>query len=328
MNVPFLAQGEPVTVGQAIDNMIAILETPPGKVIIVLTVGLVALRIYYAIRKAVSVRADERLGPPRGFLSGYFAQMRLDKLVKARRYEEAADLLQAWQPGRAIEAAELYIKAKKYVRAAAILVANNRLRRAAETYVRAGSFDLAAELFERAEDLSSAEDNYLRAGNKLAAARMLAKAGKPEKAARYFADAERPREAAEQLEKAGKTREAVEKYVEALALLERAGSFDRGAHPRERMMGGNRMLDQLCDKILALYEKLGDSESQVELLLERERPAEAAAVLKKSGDYKTAAEILVQHDMVDDAVKALDEGGAGATTRRRVLERQASGTSQ
>lgn len=307
------------SLGDGAERVFQFFKTPSGHATLVLAAGLVALRVYYAARKAVSVRLDHRLGPPRGLLSGFFARVRLDRLVKAGRFEEAADLLLAYEPTRVLEAAELYIKAKRYSRAAAMLVANNRLRRAAETYVRAGAFDLAAELFEKAEDLTRAEENYLRAGNKLAAARMLAGAGKAERAARYYAEAKRPQEAAEQLEAAGKTREAAELYVEALAILERAGGSERVVHPGERDMGVERMRDRLCEKILSLFEKLGDFESQVGLLVDQERPAEAADVLKRTGRMNDAARLLVEHQLPDLARQVLDESGAGETTRRRVL---------
>lgn len=309
------------SLGEAVDFFVLFFQTPPGLACVVLAVGLVALRIYYAARSAINVRADDRLGPPRGFLASYFAKARLDSLKKQKRWEDAADLLLAMDPGRGVEVAELLIKGKRYARAAAILVAHKRLRTAADTYVRAGSFDLAAELFERAEDLSRAEENYLKAGNKLAAARLCARSGKPERAARYYADAERPREAAEQLEKAGKTREAVEQYVEALALVERAGSLETASHPRERLMGGGRLRDQLCEKILDLYAKLGDAEKQVELLVEHERPAEAATVLTGAGRHHDAARLLVEHDLLNEAQKVLDDVKAGQDTRRRIFQR-------
>jgi tetratricopeptide (TPR) repeat protein len=322
----FVAQTEtPVmlhgTIGEAVDFFIAFFKTPPGLACIVLAAGLVVLRIYYAARSAVNHRADLRLGPPRGFLAGYFAKVRLEQLKRQRRFEEAAELLAAWQPGRGVEVAELLIKAKQYARAASILVAHKRLRTAADTYVRAGSFDLAAELFERAEDFSRAEENYLRAGNKLAAAALCARSGRPEKAARYYADAERPREAAEQLEKAGKTREAAEKYVEALALVERAGSLEATAHPREKLKGGNKLRDELCDKTVELYGKIGDADKQVEILVDRQRPNEAAAVLRGTGRHHDAARLLVEHDLIMEAQQVLDEIHAGNTTRRKIFQR-------
>ncbi len=320
----FLGQTDGIqrgSLGEAVDFFVMFFGTPPGIVCLVLGGGLIALRIYYAARSAVSVRADSRLGLPRGFLAGYFAKARLEHLKKQKRWEEAADLLQAMDPSRGVEVAELLVKAKRFPRAAAILVAHKRLRTAADTYVRGGMFDLAAELFERAEDLSRAEENYLKANNKLAAARLCARAGKPERAARYYDEAERPREAAEQLEKAGKTREAAEHYVEALALIERAGSLETTAHPRERLMGGGRLRDQLCDKILALYAKLGDAEKQVEILVEHERPAEAAEVLRGTGRHHDAARLLVEHDLLNEAQKVLDDVKAGMDTRRRIFQR-------
>jgi tetratricopeptide (TPR) repeat protein len=317
-DAPLMTHG---TVGEAVDFFIHFFKTPAGTVCIVLAGGLLALRIYYAARQAVSVRADARLGPPRGFLASYFAKARLEQLKTQGRWEEAADLLSAWQPARGVEVAELLIKGKKYARAAAILVAHKRLRTAADTYVRAGSWDLAAELFERAEDFARAEENYLRAGNKLAAARLCARAGQAEKAARYYAEAERPREAGEQLEKAGKTREAVEQYVEALALVEKAGSLEAASHPREKLLSGGRVRDELCEKILSLYQKLGDADSQVELLVERERPAEAAEVLRTTGRHHDAARLLVAHDLLHEAQRVLDEVHAGQDTRRRIFQR-------
>jgi tetratricopeptide (TPR) repeat protein len=309
------------TIGEAVDFFVHFLKTPPGVILLVLAGGLVALRIYYAARSAVSVRSDARLGPPRGFLSSYFAKIRLEQLKAQKRWEDAADLLQAWKPGEGVEVAELLIKAKKYARAASILVAHKRLRTAADTYVRAGTYDLAAELFERAQDLPRAEENYLRAGNKLAAARLCARAGKPEKAARYYAEAERPREAAEQLEKAGKTREAAEKFVEALAFVQRAGTLETASHPKERLVGGSKLRDELCDKILELYQKLGDADAQVELLVEHERPNEAADVLRGTGRHHDAARLLVEHDLFQEAQHVLDEINAGSTTRRKIFQR-------
>src|SRR5437870_2729310 len=107
------------TPGEALDFLIHFMKTPWGVVVLVLAAGLVALRVYYAARSAVSVRMDPRLGPPRGFLARHFARARLERLVAQARFEEAADLLQAWDPSRAVEAAELYVKARKFTRAAA-----------------------------------------------------------------------------------------------------------------------------------------------------------------------------------------------------------------
>lgn len=304
---------------EAAANLLAFLGTVPGKSILALAGGLIALRVYYAARSVFSVRADARLGPPRGPLAGFLARRRLEFLTKNRRFEEAADLLQAWEPGRALEAAELYIKAKRYTRAAALLVANNRLRRAAETYVQAGAHDLAAELFEKAEELARAEENYVRAGNKLAAGRLLAQAGKPEKAARYFVEAQAPREAGEQLERAGRKREAVEQYVEALALLDRAHTSSIGSRPGERQLGTDRARDELCDRILRLYGELGDTEGQVGVLIEQDRPADAAKILETSGRHRDAARLLLEHDLLPQAVAVLDAAGAGPDTRRRLL---------
>lgn len=309
----------PAPLGEAATNLIAFLGTSAGRSLLVLAAGLCALRVYYAARSAISVRTDVRLGPPRGPLAGWFAKKRLEQLVRLKRYEEAADLLQAWEPGRALESAELYIKAKRYTRAAALLVANNRLRRAAETYVQAGAYDLAAELFEKAEELARAEENYVRAGNMLAAARLLAQAGKPERAARYFVEAQSPREAGEQLERAGKKREAVEQYIEALALLDRATNSDIGVRRGERQIGQDRLRDELCEKILKLYSQLGDTEGQIGVLIDQDRPAEAASLLQSTGRHSDAVRLLLEHDLLPQAVAALDAAGAGPDTRHRLL---------
>jgi tetratricopeptide (TPR) repeat protein len=320
----------PASVGEAIHHLGTFFGTTPGHVVLVLGGGLVALRIYYAGRSALSAGADARLGPPRGLLGTFLAKKRLAGLVAQQRYEEAADLLQACDPGRVLEAAELYIKAKRYTHAAALLVANNRLSRAAETYARAGSHDLAAELFEKAEEFERAEEHYLRAGNKLSAARLLARTHKPERAARLYSEAESPREAGEQLEKAGKKREAVEQYVHALALLGRPDTSAVGVRPGERRIGHDHARDELCQKIVELYAELGDTEGQIRVLIEQERPADAARVLQAAGRGGDAARLLAEHHLVPEKqlvpdtvaiLAVLDGSGAGPDTRRRLLAR-------
>jgi len=286
-----------------------------GKVVLGLVVLSVIARTYYGFRSSAE-RAAARGGG--GMMGDFFAQKQLEKLLQGAKFEEAADhVLKMGQsgkgpqadPNREIEAAELFLKARRFGRAAEIFVKKNRLKRAAEAYERAQSFDLSAELYEKAQDYERAEHMYLQAKNKPAVARMWGQSGNHQKAASYFTEIGRPRDAADHLEKLGKKAEAVEKYVEALSLLTVGASRDKLLRPGERDIGVEAESKELFAKICKLYDEVKDWEHYTAFLIKHDRPDAAAEVYRKAGDLPRAAELLREARHWDAAGRLMKELG-------------------
>jgi len=286
-----------------------------GKVVVGLIILSVILRVYFALRSRAENVAARGGG---GVMGDFFAQKQLEKLLQAAKFEDAAEhvLLMgasgkgpSGDPQREIEAAELFLKARRFGRAAEIFVKKNRLKRAAEAYERAQSFDLAAELYEKAQDYERAEHMYLQAKNKPAVARMWSAAGNHAKAAAYFTEIARPKEAGEHLEKLGKKLEAIDRYVEALSLLTTGASRDKALRAGERDIGIEAESKELFNKICALFNDAKDWERYAAFLMKQERPDAAAEVFRKAGNLPRAAELLREARHWDAAGRLLKEMG-------------------
>ena len=287
-----------------------------GKVVVGLLFVSLVLRIYYAFRARADRAARQGGG---GVMGDYFAQKQLEKLLQAARFEEAAEHVLKMGAGgkgppgdthREIEAAELFLKARRFGRAAEIFVKRGRLKRAAEAYERAQSFDLAAELYEKSQDYERAEHNYLTAKNKPAVARMWAQSGNHQKAAAYFIEIGRPRDAAEHLEKLGKKAEATERYVEALSLLTVGGATrDKVLRTGERDIGVEAESKELFAKICKLYDETKDWDRYSTFLIKHDRPDAAAEVFRKAGNLPRAAELLREARHWDAAGRLMEEMG-------------------
>lgn len=286
-----------------------------GKVVVGLVGLSICLRVYYGLR-ANAQKAAARGGG--GLMGDFFAQKQLEKLLQSAQFEDAAEHVlkmgasgkgPAGDPTREIEAADLFLKARRFGRAAEIFVKKGRLKRAAEAYERAQSFDLAAELYEKAQDYERAEHNYLQAKNKPAVARMWSAAGNHAKAAAYFTEIARPKEAGEHLEKLGKKSEAIDKFVEALSLLTTGASRDKALRPGERDIGVEAESKELFAKICKLFDEAKDWDRYAKFLLKQERPDAAAEVFRKAGDLPRAAELLREARHWDAAGRLMQEMG-------------------
>lgn len=286
-----------------------------GKVVVALVGASVVLRVFYALR-ANAEHAAARGGG--GMMGDFFAQKQLEKLLQGAKFEDAAEHVlrmgaagkgPANDPQREIEAAELFLKARRFGRAAEIFVKKGRMKRAAEAYERAQSFDLSAELYEKAQDYERAEHMYLQAKNKPAVARMWSTAGNHAKAAAYFTEIARPKEAGEHLEKLGKKAEAIDKYVEALSLLTTGASRDKQLRPGERDIGVEAESKDLFAKICKLFDEAKDWERYAAFLIKQGRPDAAAEVFRKAGNLPRAAELLQDARHWDAAGRLLKEMG-------------------
>ncbi len=286
-----------------------------GKVVVVLVGASVALRVFYALRSNAEQAAARGGG---GVMGDYFARKQLDSLLQGAKFEDAAEHVLKMgangkgppgDPQREIEAAELFLKARRFGRAAEIFVKKGRLKRAAEAYERAQSSDLAAELYEKAQYYERAELMYLQAKNMPAVARMWSNAGNHQKAAAYFTEIARPKEAGEHLEKLGKKAEACEKYVEAFSLLTTGASRDKQLRPGERDIGVEAESKELFAKICKLYDEAKDWDRYAAFLLKQGRPDAAAEVFRKAGDLPRAAELLREARHWDAAGRLMQELG-------------------
>jgi tetratricopeptide (TPR) repeat protein len=281
--------------------------------------GLLGLSLFLRVFFGLRARAEKAAAAGGGGLMGdYFAQKQLEKLLQAAKFEDAAEHVLKMgasgkgppqDPNREIEAAELFLKARRFGRAAEIFVAKGKVKRAAEAYERAQTFDVAAELYEKAQDYERAEHNFLQAKNKPSVARMWAQAGNHQKAAAYFAEIGRPKEAGEHLEKLGKKSEAIDRYVEAFSLLTVGASRDRTLRAGERDLGVESESKDLFARICRLFDETKDWERYTAFLLKQERPDAAAEVFRKAGDLPRAAELLREARQWDAAGRLMKEMG-------------------
>lgn len=318
--VPVLPNGE-VPWDQALKRDVKnLLGTPAGKVILLLIVLLTLVRVFFALRER-GKRAAHAGG--RGLLGKFFAHRELETLTKAGRFDEAGELvltIAASEPGppadptRELEAAELFLKAKRFQRAAEIFARKGKGRRAAEAYERAQLPELAAELYEKAGERERAEEQYLKAKNKPAVARMWAAAGDAAKASRYFLELSRPRDAAEQLEKLGDKAGALKHYVEAFQMLSASATPDRVTHgeirvPGERILGVDTESKELFSRICRLYEETQSWDEYARFLVQQGRTDAAGEIFRKAGDWRKAAELFREQRQWDASARLLDENG-------------------
>jgi tetratricopeptide (TPR) repeat protein len=263
-----------------------------GKVLIVLTGGLFALRGHHYFREKVK---RDGLAGRGGRLARRYAEEHLRTLLAHRQFEEAADFVlvlgaanegPATDRARELEAAELYLKAGRNQKAADLLIKKGRFLRAGEAYEKGGKHELAAEYFIRAGELLRAEKNFLALNDKVACARMWAKAGDSSRAAAYFTETSAPREAGEELEKLGLVTEAVAHYAEAFSQL--------AANPAlASNVGQDPEAQDLFTRVCRLYPKLApqDRDRFAPLLLKHGIPTAIAHVFKKAGDSDRVAQV-------------------------------------
>jgi tetratricopeptide (TPR) repeat protein len=216
------------------------------------------------------------------------------RLAKQGEVLEAAELL--FQADHLDKAAEYFLQAEEFVRAAEIRHDQNLFLESAELYLQAGRHESAGAIFSQQEEFGRAAECYEAIGSTSVAAEMYEKDGKLRKAAECYQDADFLRHAAAA-------------YVKCSAWESAAGCLEqvyREESPRNR--GDAKLQDDLIklvrqagklyqraeqpDKALGILERGGCYAEAAELALQLEQYAKSAELFQAAGDPEQAAEAL------------------------------------
>jgi tetratricopeptide (TPR) repeat protein len=228
------------------------------------------------------------------------------------------------------EAADLFIEAEQWVRAAEIRHDEGRFIDSAELYMKGERFDAAGRIFAQQEENGRAGDAYYRAGNHGIAAELFEKAGEHLRAAEAYEESDYSRQAAQAYVKCGKWEKAaicleqtileestggrgegvknasVQKLVRMAGnLFERAGQFERAEAVLER--------GECFAGAAEIALRQGRDEKAVELFLRAKDAPRAAEVMTRLGQEDEAARVLAEYhrDLGDDeeAARCFEKAG-------------------
>ena len=237
--------------------------------------------------------------------------------------QEAAEL--CFDAGLLDRAAELFVEAGDFVRAAGIRHDQNRFLEAAELHLKAGDHDTSGTILAAQGEHRRAAECFLAARRMTVAGEMFEKAGDHRRAGECFREAGFQRQAARAFIRCQCWREAAEALEEVI--LEERTRTGTGQNPREQrelqtlVLQAGRLFDQagLLDKAAEVLEKggclvaaaevrlrKGDLEKAAELFVEGNQPVRAAEALQQLGDERNAARILGEYHRArgDDAEAA------------------------
>ncbi|MBW2495287.1 MAG: tetratricopeptide repeat protein, partial [Deltaproteobacteria bacterium] len=238
------------------------------------------------------------------------------------------------------DAADYFIEAEQWVRAAEIRHDEERFIESAELYMKGERFDAAGRIFAQQEENARAGDAYSRAGNQGIAAELFEKAGEHLKAAKAYDESGYPRQAAQAYVKCGNWDKAavcleqtileettggrgdgfknpeVQKLVRMAGnLFERAGQLERAETVLER--------GECFAEAAEIALRGNRDEKAVELFLRAKDAPRAADVMTRLGQEEEAARVLAEYhrDLGDDeeAARCFEKAGellnAGDTYR-------------
>ncbi len=225
-----------------------------------------------------------------------------DYFIEAEQWTRAAEIRH--DQGRFIESAELYMKAERFDAAGRIFAQQEENGRAGDAYYRAGNHGIAAELFEKAGQNLKAAEAFEQSGYTRQAAQAYVKCGKWEKAA-ICLEQNILEEATGGRSDAIKT-PAVQKLVRMTGnLFERAGLLDRAQAVLER--------GECYEAAAEMALRQGREEAAVDLFLRAKDAPRAAEVMTRLGQEEEAARVLAEHhrELGDDeeAARCFEKSG-------------------
>lgn len=246
----------------------------------------------------------------------------IDKKAQRRAAKQAESLAKK-DPGAAAEmmleaglsdrAADLFVQAEQFVRAAEVRHDQNRFAESAELYQRAGKWDTAGQILSTQSEWAKAAECFVKAGKMSVAAEMFEKAGEPGRAGECFVQAGFQRHAAQAFVKA-------QAWAKAAASLEtviseefaRTGS---GQDPKKQkelrilVMQAAKLHEQAgaLEKAQSVLERGQCYGAAAELALRGQRFAQAAELFQRAADPIRAAEALRQLGEDAEASRILGE---------------------
>ena len=238
------------------------------------------------------------------FLGKKYAADQIEK--QAEREKKASNFLVAGRiyedAGMAQEAVDTYLEGQEWMAAAFTLEkVPGKADKAAEMFLKAGDYKKAAEIWAQNGKAEKAAPLFEERGNNLEAARLYALALRWDKAAALFVKSGYPLKAAEAYEKQGdlmKAAESFEKhYLENVTF---STSYSGGAPASET---------QNAHRAGALYDRAGAPEKAREIYLRGSFFKEAAAVSARVGQFAKAAEYYLRAEDLGAAADAFEKAG-------------------
>lgn len=215
------------------------------------------------------------------------------RLSQKGEHEEAAELLLAIEDQDA--AADAFVRAGEWVRAAEVCHDQNRFLEAAEHYLEAGELESAAVIFAQQEVYLRAAECYLEVGSDGAAAEMFIQAGDWSRAADCYRSAELLEQASQCYVQASRSRlaaECLEAHLRAEAPQRRAGDVQQ----RDELAA-------VASRAADLYLKVDDADAAIRVLRSGGWDQLAAKVAFGQQDFRVAAELF---ERVGDRASAAD----------------------
>ncbi len=225
-----------------------------------------------------------------------------DYFIQAEQWVRAAEIRH--DEGRFIESAELYMKGERFDAAGRIFAQQEEDGRAAEAYFRAGNHGIAAELFEKAGEPLKAAEAYEQSGYSRQAAQAYVKCGKWDKAAICLEQT--ILEESTGVRGDGAKSPELQKLIRMAGnLFERAGQLERAETVLER--------GECFAEAAELALRKGRDEKAVELFLRAKDAPRAAEVMTRLGQAEEAARVLAEYhrDLGDDeeAARCFEQAG-------------------
>jgi tetratricopeptide (TPR) repeat protein len=294
---------------------------PTGLVLLAFGVGLLGRRGGEPIPAADDETSETDLPTDKRIAKRVLKQA--NALKKQGRAAEAGELL--WNHDLLDPAAEFFIAAGEFVRAAEIRHDQNRFLESAELHLRGENLEAAGSIFGQQEEWSQAAHCYLKADLKSVAAEMFEKAESYPEAAECYRDTDLMRHAAAMYVKCRKWRLAAD-CLESVFIDEGGKSMMDPKKSAEmsklvRQAGKLFLKAQDPEKALNVFERGGCSLEAGEVAASLGNHEAAAAHFRQAGDVERAAESLRESGHPADAARLLGQHlrDAGENERAAVL---------
>jgi tetratricopeptide (TPR) repeat protein len=206
------------------------------------------------------------------------------------------------------EAADLFMRAELWKRAAEVRHDQNRFDEAAELYRKAGKEEGAGQIFAQIGQFEKAAECYFAAGKFSVAGEMYEKAENYKEAGKCYEKIGFHRHAAQAYLKANAEAQAAHSLIEAFN--EEGGVAGAKSDQKAKEMKG---IAKKAAEILVKLERFDEAES---LLVRSEAFGPAAKVAFQTGNYKRASELFLRVGRGDLASKALERLGDEVSAAR------------
>ena len=221
-------------------------------------------------------------------------------LAKKGQVHDAAEL--CFENGVLDAAAQYFVEAEEYVRAAEIRHDQNRFLEAAELHLKSGDNETAGTIFASQGEHKRAADCFLAAGRMTVAGELFEKAGDFRRAGTCYREAGFERQAAHAFIRCQSWKEAAE-ALESVILEERTrtGTGQNPQHARE--------LQTLVLQAVKLYDQAGELERSESVLEKGGCHVAAAEVALRRGRFAKAAELFLEGNQPVRAAEVLQQNG-------------------